>query len=308
MGAAILFDDIQSVFLTRQYDICAAFEAMDTASFSSDNWHRPNGGGGLSRLLTGTVFEKAGVNTSVVFGDIQPDEAPMFTTLLSNVSNESLCPTASFKATGISLVVHPVNPFIPTVHANYRYFELTNGDTHHWWFGGGADLTPYYMFDEDAIHFHDTHKQVCNTLSSTAYDTFKNHCDRYFYLPHRKETRGIGGIFFDYLNDDATALFDFISLASNIFLDAYLPIVHRRINTAYTEHHRKWQAIRRGRYAEFNLVHDRGTLFGLKTNGRVESVLMSMPPTASWVYNHVPEPGSQEALLVSILQSPKQWA
>ena len=214
---------------------------------------------------------------------------------------------ASFFATGISLVIHPKNPFIPTVHANYRYFECHTSNGLIWWMGGGADLTPYYLNDEDARHFHGVHQRACDQFKSGFYAEAKSACDAYFYLPHRQETRGVGGIFFDYLNDDFDSQFEFISRISLAFIDSYIPIVKKHKDHPYTDAHRQWQSIRRGRYAEFNLLHDRGTLFGLKTNGRIESIFMAMPPNAAWVYNFSPKQGSAEAELQAVLQTPKQW-
>ena len=301
-------DIVQALLNDRQTSICNAFESIDSQPFKTDKWTRPGGGGGNTRVMSGSVLEKAGVNTSYVHGKIKSSETPMFEQLLQKINPQAtLHSNASFKATGLSLVIHPSNPFAPTVHANYRYFELDNITDNIWWFGGGADLTPYYLFDEDAIHFHTIHKQVCDQYQPNAYQTFKQQCDNYFYIPHRRETRGIGGIFFDYLNHDFDQLFEFISNASNAFIDAYIPILEKRKDTPFTDTHRQWQAIRRGRYAEFNLVYDRGTLFGLKTDGRIESILMSMPPIAEWHYDYTPKEGSDEAKIQTILKQPKDW-
>ncbi len=293
---------------SRQNDICRALEAIDDGTFNLDLWKRPGGGGGNTRILESSTFEKAGVNTSRVFGKITPSEVPMFNQLVQKVdSNFQISKETQFFATGISLVIHPKNPFIPTVHANYRYFEINTNGSMLWWMGGGADLTPYYLIDEDVTHFHNTHCQICEAYSAGSYDVFKAKCDDYFYLPHRQETRGVGGIFFDYLNDNFDLQFEFISNLSTGFIDAYIPIVKQRLHRSYTDSHRKWQAIRRSRYAEFNLLYDRGTLFGLKTNGRIESILMSMPPMASWVYNYEPKKDSAEAKLQTVLKHPQQW-
>jgi coproporphyrinogen III oxidase len=305
---SIQLDTIQALISERQNDICDALSVSGDTAFKTDIWQRNGGGGGNTRVVAGAVLERAGVNTSYVHGEITPSEAPMFQQLLQKVApTAKLKSNATFEATGLSLVIHPKNPFVPTVHANYRYFELDNNNEKIWWIGGGADLTPYYLFDEDATHFHTVHKQVCDRYKPNAYQPFKQQCDEYFYIPHRRETRGIGGIFFDYLNDDFDQLFEFISNASNAFIDAYIPILEKRKNTPYTDTHRQWQSIRRGRYAEFNLVYDRGTLFGLKTDGRIESILMSMPPMAEWRYDHTPEESSEEAKIQAVLKQPKDW-
>ena len=301
-------NEVEALLRSRQLSICDALTAIDTESFQTDTWDRPGGGGGITKVISGSVFEKAGVNTSNVYGVVSEKETPLFEQLLHKAGIDlKLTPDTQFKATGISLVIHPKNPFVPTVHANYRYFEMDNQHGQCWWFGGGADLTPYYLIDEDAIHFHQVLKDVCEAYQPGMYPIFKEECDRYFYIPHRNETRGIGGIFFDYLNHDYDALFEFISTASERFVDAYIPIVEKRKNTPFTDQHKAWQAIRRGRYAEFNLVYDRGTLFGLKTGGRIESILMSMPPMAEWRYDYMPENGSEEANIQAILKQPKDW-
>ncbi|RAP23444.1 oxygen-dependent coproporphyrinogen oxidase [Candidatus Marinamargulisbacteria bacterium SCGC AG-343-K17] len=293
---------------TRQNDICDALSAIDDVPFHVDEWTRPGGGGGNTRILTSSTFEKAGVNTSQVFGTISTKEAPMFSTLIDKVNPKfTLTDDSHFFATGVSLVIHPKNPFVPTVHANYRFFECTNNTSTIWWMGGGADLTPYYLDEDDATHFHTTHHQVCEAFIPGCYNDYKKACDDYFFLPHRGETRGIGGIFFDYLSNDYNAQFSFISNISKAFIDAYLPIVKKQKDTPYSDEHREWQAVRRGRYAEFNLLYDRGTLFGLKTNGRIESILMSMPPKAQWTYDHSPLPNSPEYALLNVLKHPQPW-
>jgi coproporphyrinogen III oxidase len=241
----------------------------------------------------GRVFEKAGVASSTVFGGL-----PESLALKMNV------PPANFFATGVSLVIHPLNPMVPSVHANFRYFEQAHGDR---WFGGGCDLTPYYLYEEDVRHFHETLKRACDNHDPTFYPRFKKWCDEYFYIKHREETRGVGGIFFDYLRGDVEQYFAFVKSVGDVFLDAYLPIVRRRMNEPWDERHRRWQAIRRGRYVEFNLVYDRGTTFGLETKGRIESILMSLPPKVEWHYNMLPEPNSPEARLVEVLHSPREW-
>ena len=293
----------------RQDDICQQLTAIDGSNYKEDNWSRTGGGGGITRIIESAVYEKAGVNTSNVFGVIKDTEVDMFNQLIKRVNKDaSITTNSEFFATGVSLVIHPKNPYIPTVHANYRYFEITLEDGQLlWWFGGGADLTPYYLDEDDARHFHRVHKTVCEHYQPGSYDTFKAACDNYFYLPHRQETRGVGGIFFDYINDDFVSIFNFISSASAAFIEAYIPIVEKQKDCPYTPEERHWQGIRRGRYAEFNLLHDRGTLFGLKTNGRIESILMSMPPEARWGYNIQPVPESREAKLQAILKSPKKW-
>lgn len=287
-----------------QDKICAALEKTDgKATFLEDRWERPGGGGGKTRVIAnGNVFEKGGVNTSVVHGELPEAMAQQF-----GVTN------SQFMACGISLVLHPVNPFVPTVHANFRYFELydQDGTLKDSWFGGGADLTPYYLEEEDGIHFHRTFKDACDPFGKELYPAYKKHCDEYFINKHRNnEARGIGGIFYDYLrpNAERTAeeLLNFSKANGNAFLEAYLPLVKKTKNLPYTDAHKNWQAYRRGRYVEFNLVHDRGTLFGLKTNGRTESILMSLPPVARWEYDFHPAPGSPEAQLEEYLK-PREW-
>lgn len=286
-----------------QDEICVALEAVDgKAKFEEDLWERPGGGGGRTRVIrNGDVFEKGGVNTSIVHGEL-----PELMQKRLNVSG------AQFYATGVSLVIHPVNPMVPTVHLNYRYFEMYNedGTVRDAWFGGGADLTPYYLFEEDCIHFHAMHKEACDTIDDAFYPDFKKHCDEYFVNTHRNENRGIGGIFYDYMREgDAHSAEDFFNLAKAngaAFLKAYLPIVERRKDLPYGEKESFWQEIRRGRYVEFNLVHDRGTTFGLKTNGRTESILMSLPARARWEYDYHPEPNTKEAEMVTALQ-PRDW-
>jgi coproporphyrinogen III oxidase len=288
-----------------QDTICAGLEDIDgKAKFVEDKWERPEGGGGKTRVIAdGNVFEKGGVNTSVVYGTLPPAMQQAF-----NV------PESNFFACGLSLVIHPLNPFVPTVHANWRYFELydKDGKKLDGWFGGGADLTPYYLFEEDARHFHNTLKNAMNPFGEELYPKYKKQCDEYFANKHRgDEMRGIGGVFYDYLRptdeQDAERLFAFQQANGNAFLPAYLPIVARRKDMAYTEREVEWQEVRRGRYVEFNLIHDRGTLFGLKTNGRTESILMSLPPRARWYYNYTPQPGSREEQMMQYYR-PHEWA
>lgn len=281
-------------FRDLQDRICQALSQVDGRPFHEDPWQREGGGGGRTRVLAdGNVFEKAGVNFSEVFGEMSAEFA-------AQVPGEG----RHFTAAGISLVLHPRSPMVPTVHANFRF--LTKGEKE--WFGGGADLTPYYPYREDAIHFHKTWKTVCTRHPAPVdYARFKKWCDDYFFLHHRQEPRGVGGIFFDYLEGDFERLFAFIRDAGDRFLDAYLPIVHRRKDEPYTPDQRAFQEFRRGRYVEFNLIYDRGTLFGLKTGGRTESILMSLPPIVRFRYDYRPEPGSREAELYEVLQ-PRDWA
>jgi coproporphyrinogen III oxidase len=278
-------------------------ETDQRAKFREDIWERPEGGGGRTRVIeNGNVIEKGGVNISAVHGKLPEAMQKMF-----NVGE------ADFFACGLSLVIHPRNPMVPTVHANWRYFEMYDdaGNIIQQWFGGGQDLTPYYLFAEDAVHFHQTCKNVCDKHNREFYPKFKTQCDEYFWNQHRHEARGIGGLFFDYCKatyeTSMEQWFDFVSDVGNSFLEAYVPIVNKRKMLPYTEANKTWQEIRRGRYVEFNLVHDKGTLFGLKTNGRIESILMSLPPRVQWVYDHQPEKGSEEEKLVHVLQNPVEW-
>ncbi len=282
-------------FKDLQDRICNALQELDSqGKFQEDQWEREGGGGGRTRVLVnGSVIEKGGVNFSEVFGQMSDDFS-------SQIPGEG----KDFTATGISLVLHPRNPMAPTVHANFRY--LTKGDKK--WFGGGADLTPYYPRRADVIHFHRTWKAVCERHPAPVdYPHFKKWCDEYFFLKHREEPRGVGGIFFDYLEGDLEKLFTFIRDAGDAFLPAYLPILEKRKNEPYLDKHRLFQEFRRGRYVEFNLIYDRGTIFGLKTGGRVESILMSLPPVVRWHYDYKPEPGSPEADLYEMLK-PRAWA
>jgi len=290
-----------------QDKICKALEEVDgKALFHQDEWQRAEGkgGGGLTRVIqNGNVFEKGGVNTSVVYG------------LVSDKMRKQLSiDGAKWFAAGLSLVIHPFNPFVPTVHCNYRMFELYNEEDMltDRWFGGGTDLTPYYLFEEDAKHFHQTYKNVCDEFDPSFYPTFKKECDDYFVNKHRNnERRGIGGIFYDHQREDKDHSLDlwmnFGKACGNAFIAAYLPIVEKRKNTSYSERNKHWQEIRRGRYVEFNLIHDRGTLFGLKTNGRTESILMSLPPTVRFEYNYGPEKNSEEEKLLDVCLNPKEW-
>ena len=290
--------------LGLQDEITSKLEEVDgNAKFQEDLWERPEGGGGRTRVLDdGDVFEKAGVNVSAIKGSLPESLQKQFKV------NEG-----DFFACGLSIVIHPKNPFIPTIHANWRYFEMYNskGEIVTSWFGGGQDLTPYYFFKEDVIHFHKNCKKVCDKYSPDFYTQFKESCDNYFWNTHRNESRGVGGLFFDYLKETSDFSiqdrFDFVCEVANNFLESYLPIVNARKNTPFSKDNRRWQEIRRGRYVEFNLVHDRGTLFGLKTNGRIESILMSLPPKVQWKYNYLPIEGSKEAELLDVLSKTVNW-
>lgn len=291
-----------------QSAICKGLEETDgKAVFATDEWQRNpdgTGGGGITKVISkGNVFEKGGVNTSVVYGKVT-----------DAMRKQLKLEGSTWFACGLSLVIHPLNPYVPTVHANWRYFELydENGNVCDRWFGGGTDLTPYNLFDEDAVHFHKTLKDTIEPFGAELYPKYKKWCDEYFTNTHRNnEMRGIGGVFYDHLRPEnaevAERLFGFQEANGNAFLHAYLPIVNKRKETPYTEKQIFWQEIRRGRYVEFNLVHDRGTLFGLKTNGRTESILMSLPPRARWEYDYKPEPGSEEEKLWQACLQPRDW-
>lgn len=295
-----------------QDKICTALETIDgKAKFNSEEWTRKpdgRGGGGLTRVIQhGNVFEKGGVNTSVVFGKLHGKMREVLNIPAS-------APAATWFAAGISSVIHPLNPFVPTIHFNYRMFELYDNDgmLYDRWFGGGTDLTPYYLFDEDAIHFHSTYKNACDKFDEKLYPLFKHNCDEYFVNTHRNnERRGIGGIFYDHKKDDenhnSNFWFGFAQACGNAFIDAYIPIVEKRKDSIYNDQHKFWQEIGRGRYVEFNLIHDRGTLFGLKTSGRTESILMSLPPTVRFEYNYQPEKDSAEDKLLQVCLQPKDW-
>ncbi|MEH1925478.1 oxygen-dependent coproporphyrinogen oxidase [Nostoc sp.] len=312
----------QQFMQNLQDEICTALEQLDgEARFQQDHWERVEGGEGRTRVIReGRVFEQGGVNFSAVWGNNLPPAI---------LAQRPEAAGHEFFATGTSMVLHPRNPYVPTVHLNYRYFEA--GPI--WWFGGGADLTPYYPFAQDAVHFHQTLKNACDIYHPEYYPTFKRWCDEYFYLKHRQEQRGIGGIFFDYQDasgqlyvgsqtDSPAALysqqvgtvsrnwediFAFVQSCGQAFLPAYLPIVERRQEIEYGDRQHQFQLYRRGRYAEFNLVYDRGTVFGLQTNGRTESILMSLPPLARWEYCYEPEPGTPEARLTEIFLQPHDW-
>jgi len=303
---------MEALIKEHQKKIIAELEKVDGGKFKLDTWERPHGGGGITGVLQdGNVFEKAGVNTSVVYGILpKPAIARM---RVNHKAIDADIDKLEFFAAGLSLVLHPKNPMAPTVHMNYRYFETANqdGSSNAWWYGGGCDLTPSYLFDEDAIHFHRTLKETCDKHDKSYYPRFKKWCDEYFVNKHRGEARGVGGIFFDDLDDsekDQEQLFSFILDGLNTFLPSYIPIITRRKDMPFTEKEKMWQQIRRGRYVEFNLVHDRGTKFGLETPGsRIESILMSLPLTARWQYMYIPEKGSREERLVNVLKKPVDW-
>ncbi|KAK4800555.1 hypothetical protein SAY86_021042 [Trapa natans] len=294
-----------------QDSVCQALEKADGGGkFKEDVWSRPGGGGGISRVLQdGAVWEKAGVNVSVVYG-VMPPEA--YRAAKAAASDQKPGPVPFFAA-GISSVLHPKNPFAPTLHFNYRYFETdapedSPGAPKQWWFGGGTDLTPSYIFEDDVRHFHSVQKAACDKFDPSFYPRFKKWCDDYFYIAHRGERRGLGGIFFDDLNEyDLEMLLSFATECANSVVPAYIPIIEKRKNMPFTEQHKAWQQLRRGRYVEFNLVYDRGTTFGLKTGGRIESILVSLPLTARWEYDHKPEHGTEEWKLLDACINPKDW-
>lgn len=298
-------DKFYNYICQLQDEICESFTSIDgKACFQEDLWSRAEGGGGRTRIIeNGAVFEKGGVNISAVHGPLAPAMQAYFK--IGEVD---------FFACGLSLVMHPKNPMAPTVHANWRYFEMYDkkGTIVDQWFGGGQDLTPYYLFEDDAKHFHSVCKTACDKHNKTFYEDYKKRCDEYFYNSHRNEGRGIGGLFFDYCkaNNEMNMQqwYAFVTEVGDSFLEAYTPIVEKRKHLTYTEAQRDWQEIRRGRYVEFNLVHDKGTLFGLKTNGRIESILMSLPSHVQWVYDHHPEEGSEEEKLIEVLKNPVEWA
>lgn len=293
---------VKAFLLQLQEQICAALEQSDGAArFVEDSWERAEGGGGRSRVLTkGAVFEQAGVNFSHVFGDKMPASATAHRPELAG---------RRFEAMGVSLVIHPNSPFIPTSHANVRFFIAEKeGEAPVWWFGGGFDLTPFYPFEEDVRHWHQVAFDCCASFGADVYPKYKAWCDEYFYLKHRGETRGVGGLFFDDLNQwGFERSFAFMRAVGEAYIKAYQPIVERRKQTPYTEAQRQFQLYRRGRYVEFNLVFDRGTLFGLQSGGRTESILMSMPPLVRWEYGFVPAEGSAEALLYQRYLQPQDW-
>ncbi len=296
--------DIQAVknyLLRLQDNICSGLGGLDGETFTEDSWERKQGGGGRSRVLEeGSVFEKAGVNFSHVHGDRLPGSATAARPELAG---------RSFEALGVSLVIHPRNPYVPTSHANVRFFMAEkSGEPPVWWFGGGYDLTPYYGFEEDCIHWHGVARDTCRPFGDDVYPRYKKWCDDYFFLKHRNEPRGVGGLFFDDLNQwGFDQSFAFMRAVGDSYLKAYLPIVEKRLDIPYGERERDFQLYRRGRYVEFNLVYDRGTLFGLQSGGRTESILMSLPPLVKWRYDWRPEPGSAEAALYEVFLQPRDW-
>ena len=294
-------DLVKSYLLELQDSICAALESRDTTNFHQDLWKRETGGGGRTRVIEdGQVFEKAGVNFSHVYGDELPAAA---------TNSRPELEGCSFQALGVSIVVHPRNPYIPTSHANVRFFIAEHKDQAPiWWFGGGFDLTPYYGFKEDCLHWHSTAKRACEPLGDSAYPKYKEWCDNYFYLQHRQEARGIGGLFFDDLNQpDFATSFEFMRSIGDHYIPAYTPIVDRRVESSYGDREREFQLYRRGRYVEFNLIYDRGTLFGLQSGGRTESILMSLPPRVEWRYNWEAEAKSAEARLHQDFLTARDW-
>ncbi|WP_219591604.1 oxygen-dependent coproporphyrinogen oxidase [Aeromonas salmonicida] len=293
---------VKAFLLQLQDEICRSLEQADgVGRFVEDAWAREGGGGGRTRVMRhGDMIEQGGVNFSHVYGDAMPASATAHRPELAG---------RKFEAMGVSLVIHPHNPYVPTSHANVRFFIAEKeGEEPIWWFGGGFDLTPFYPFSEDVQHWHRVSRDLCQPFGEDIYPEFKSWCDRYFFLKHRNETRGVGGLFFDDLNRWPFAdCFAFMQAVGRGYLDAYLPIIERRKAQPYGEREREFQLYRRGRYVEFNLVYDRGTLFGLQTGGRTESILMSMPPLARWEYDWQPEAGSPEALLYTDYLTPREW-
>ena len=299
-----MIDLVKKYLIELQQSICSEVELIEGgAQFVQDSWTRDDmRGSGLTNILSnGNIFEKGGINYSIITGDKMPKSA---TALRPELEGRK------YTALGVSLVLHPENPFIPTAHANVRFFIAEEqGKNPIWWFGGGFDLTPYYGFDEDAVHWHQTAKKACMPFGEDVYPKYKKWCDDYFYLGHRDEQRGIGGLFFDDFNSGSfDECFDFMKSVGNHFSEAYLPIVRKRMSTPYTGNEKNFQLYRRGRYVEFNLIHDRGTLFGLQSGGRTESILMSLPPTVKWSYQFKAKPDSQEEKLTSYFLKPRDWA
>ena len=298
-----MIEQVEKYLLNLQNDICEEFGGLDTkSSFDKDVWEREDGrGSGITRVITnGSLFEKGGVNFSIISGDNMPKSA---TELRPELAGRK------YTALGISLVLHPDNPFIPTTHANVRFFIAENEEEEPlWWFGGGFDLTPYYGFEEDAIHWHKIASKACEPFGEKVYEKYKKWCDDYFYLSHRDEQRGIGGLFFDDLNEGGfDSCFEFMKSIGNHFVEAYKPIVLKRQETPYNEKQKDFQLYRRGRYVEFNLVQDRGTLFGLQSGGRTESILMSLPPKVKWIYQFNISPNSEEEKLTNYYLKPRDW-
>ncbi|RAP29828.1 oxygen-dependent coproporphyrinogen oxidase [Candidatus Marinamargulisbacteria bacterium SCGC AG-343-D04] len=307
---SILKETLPHFFSDLQNTICQKLESYEDTSFTQDPWKRDAGGGGLSCVVeNGSVFDKGGVNVSTIKGSPSSDnELSMFRTLCKQFNSPKFnLENSSYFASGISLVLHPKNPYIPTVHMNYRYFELENEGNRIWWFGGGCDLTPYILDKDDAQHFHKTLKDTCDLSDPSYYPIFKQKCDNYFYIPHRNEHRGIGGIFFDYLHEKNPEHYvSLITQCGHAFLPSYIPILEKHIHTPYSDDEKKWQLYRRGRYVEFNLIYDRGTLFGLKTNGRVSSILMSLPSQVSWHYDEQ-SLSHQNNALMDVVSRPICW-
>ncbi|XP_034829140.1 oxygen-dependent coproporphyrinogen-III oxidase isoform X2 [Maniola hyperantus] len=299
---------MEMLIMRIQAEFCRALEKEEDAEskFKVDRWIRKEGGGGITCVLQdGRVFEKAGVNISVVSGKLPPAAVQQMKSRGKNFESKEL----PFFAAGVSAVIHPRNPMVPTIHFNYRYFEVKDKNEVHWWFGGGTDLTPYYLNEEDAIHFHMTLKHACDAHNDSYYAKFKKWCDDYFHITHRGERRGVGGIFFDDVDyPDQQRAFEFVTSCAEAVIPSYLPIVQKHKDDAYGYHERQWQLLRRGRYVEFNLIYDRGTKFGLNTpEARYESILMSLPLNAKWEYMHEPKPNSPEEKLMQVLKEPRDW-
>ena len=297
-----MIEQVKKYLIELQQTICSEIELLDGGTvFEQDHWSRDDQrGNGISCIISnGNVFEKGGVNFSIIRGDKMPKSASALRPELEG---------RQYTALGVSLVLHPDNPYIPTAHANVRFFVAEEqGKDPIWWFGGGFDLTPYYGFDEDAVHWHETAKKACIPFGKDVYPKYKKWCDDYFCLTHRNEQRGIGGLFFDDLNGDFEECFDYMKSVGNHFTEAYIPIAKKRMNTTFSEKEKDFQLYRRGRYVEFNLIYDRGTLFGLQSGGRTESILMSLPPKAQWSYQYKIEVGSEEEKLTSYFLKPRDW-
>ena len=297
-----MIEQVKKYLIDLQQTICSEIELLDGGTvFEQDYWSRDDQrGNGISCIISnGNVFEKGGVNFSIIRGDKMPKSASALRPELEG---------RQYTALGVSLVLHPDNPYIPTAHANVRFFVAEEqGKDPIWWFGGGFDLTPYYGFDEDAVHWHETAKKACIPFGKDVYPKYKKWCDDYFCLTHRNEQRGIGGLFFDDLNGDFEECFDYMKSVGSHFTEAYIPIAKKRINTTFSEKEKDFQLYRRGRYVEFNLIYDRGTLFGLQSGGRTESILMSLPPKTQWSYQYKIEPGSEEEKLTSYFLKPRDW-
>jgi coproporphyrinogen III oxidase len=287
------FNNVEKYVSELQIKICDAIEKLDGKKFTSDKWDMRSGGGGVTKVLSnGNVFEKCGINFSSIHGKMNQE-----------IANQLNIEPQEFSVCGVSLIMHPFSPKIPTIHMNIRFFELEKGKT---WFGGGTDLTPYYPYEEDFKHFHKTLKKACNSAIENSYDIYKKNCDEYFFIKHRNEMRGIGGVFFDYIEGNKNN-FSLVKSLGDSFLDSYLPIVEKRKYEKFTKEDKKFQLVRRGRYVEFNLIYDRGTLFGLKSGGRIESVLVSLPSEVSFIYNYVPKMNSPHSKMEKYYQ-PRDWS